>query len=77
MINQGAEIKHTKLSENFTYEDYLKQYADTLIQPVFVVTAQERIHLVGDSTEFAPSEGETVVSLVKKVWSGEDRRGSR
>lgn len=77
LINQGAEIKHTKLSENFTYQDYLKQYADTLIQPVFVVTAQERIHLVGDSTDFAPSEGETVVSLVKKVWSGEDRRGSR
>lgn len=77
LINQGAEIKHTKLSESFTYQDYLKQYAETLIQPVFVVTGQERIHLVGDSTEFAPVEGDTVVSLVKKAWVGEDRRASR
>ncbi|MEZ8966673.1 cation:proton antiporter [Vibrio breoganii] len=77
LINQGAEVKHTKLSDSFTYQDYLKQYSESLIQPLFVVTAQQRVHMVGDESEFAPQSGETVVSLIKKQWVGEDRRGGR
>ncbi|OBT07921.1 sodium:proton antiporter [Vibrio sp. UCD-FRSSP16_10] len=74
LTNQGAEIKHTKLSENFTYQHYLTQYKDTLIQTLFIVSTTNRIHMVGDSSELTPLPGEIVVSLIKKIYVGDDRR---
>ncbi|GAD90304.1 putative CPA1 family transporter [Vibrio halioticoli NBRC 102217] len=65
LINQGAEVKHTTLSGAFTYKDYLNQYQDALLQPLFVVTVLKRIHMVSDHTSFSPQPGETVVSLIK------------
>lgn len=67
LINQGAEIKHTTLSDAFTYKDYLNQYKDALLQPLFVVTVLKRIHMVSDNASFSPQAGETVVSLIKSA----------
>ncbi len=69
LINQGAEVKHTTLTDTFTYQDYLHQYQDTLLQPLFVVTVLKRIHMVSDHTLLFPQPGETVVSLVRNQKS--------
>lgn len=65
LINQGGEIKHTKLSENFTYGDYLNKHQDSYILPLFLVDARNRVQICSDLNAFAPKEGETVVSLIK------------
>ncbi|CAM2901479.1 cation:proton antiporter [Vibrio rarus] len=74
LINQGAEIKHTKLSESFTYQDYLQQYNRNLIQTLFIVTRLNRVQMVSEGQVCSPEPGEIIVSLIKKAWVGEDRR---
>jgi len=65
LINQGGEIKHTKLSENFTYDDYLKKHQESYVLPLFLVDARNRVQICSDLNAFEPKEGETVVSLIK------------
>jgi len=61
LINQGGEIKHTKLSENFTYDDYLKKHQESYVLPLFLVDARNRVQICSDLNAFEPKEGETVV----------------
>lgn len=65
LINQGAEVKHTKLSGNFTYQDYLQRHKENFVLPLFVVNLKGRIQMYHDTQVFEPVEGETVVSLIK------------
>lgn len=65
LINQGAEVKHTKLSGNFTYQDYLQRHKESFVLPLFVVNLKGRIQMYHDTQVFEPVEGETVVSLIK------------
>ncbi|NGZ18275.1 sodium:proton antiporter [Vibrio aestuarianus] len=65
LINQGAEVKHTKLSGNFTYQDYLQRHKESFVLPLFVVNLKGRIQMYHDTQVFEPVEGETIVSLIK------------
>ncbi|MDE1328765.1 cation:proton antiporter [Vibrio aestuarianus] len=65
LINQGAEVKHTKLSGNFTYQDYLQRHKESFVLPLFVVNLKGRIQMHHETQVFEPVEGETVVSLIK------------
>ncbi|MDE1338110.1 cation:proton antiporter [Vibrio aestuarianus] len=65
LINQGAEVKHTKLSGNFTYQDYLQRHKESFVLPLFIVNLKGRIQMYHDTQVFEPVEGETVVSLIK------------
>lgn len=65
LINQGAEIKHTKLSDNFTYEDYLLQNKEHYVLPLFKVDGKERVTLCENPAQFEAKEGEIIVSLIK------------
>jgi NhaP-type Na+/H+ or K+/H+ antiporter len=69
LINQGAEMKHTKLSENFTYQDYLQKYKHSFVLPLFVVDLKGRIQIQHNVKSFNPQIGETVVSLIKSNQS--------
>ncbi|AEH33947.1 sodium:proton antiporter [Vibrio anguillarum] len=69
LINQGAEIKHTKLSESFTYQDYLQQNKEHFVLPLFMVNVKGRIQMHHSIQEFLPTEGEIVVSLIKQSQS--------
>lgn len=66
LLNQGGEIKHTKLSENFTFDDYLQQHKESYVLPLFVVDHRGRIQMCADVANFSAKEGETVVALIKK-----------
>ncbi|WDY51896.1 cation:proton antiporter [Vibrio fluvialis] len=66
LLNQGGEIKHTKLSENFTFDDYQQQHKESYVLPLFVVDHRGRIQMCADVANFSAKEGETVVALIKK-----------
>ncbi len=65
LINQGGEIKHTKLSDNFTYEDYLLTHKGSYILPLFYVNTKNRVQMCSDINSFEPKSGEIVVALIK------------
>ncbi|EHD6029167.1 sodium:proton antiporter [Vibrio parahaemolyticus] len=64
LLSRGAEIKHTKLSENFTYQDYLEHHKTNLVIPLFNVEDKGKIQFCDDSDQFAPSTTSTIVSLI-------------
>ncbi|MCX8769872.1 cation:proton antiporter [Vibrio parahaemolyticus] len=64
LLSRGAEIKHTKLSENFTYQDYLEHHKTNLVIPLFNVEDKGKIQFCDDPDKFAPSTTSTIVSLI-------------
>ncbi|MBE4150339.1 cation:proton antiporter [Vibrio parahaemolyticus] len=64
LLSRGAEIKHTKLSENFTYQDYLEHHKTNLVIPLFNVEDKGKIQFCDDPDQFAPSTTSTIVSLI-------------
>ncbi|EGR2201452.1 sodium:proton antiporter [Vibrio parahaemolyticus] len=64
LLSRGAEIKHTKLSENFTYQDYLEHHKTNLVIPLFNVEDKGKIQFCDDPDQFAPSTSSTIVSLI-------------
>ncbi|HCH0794766.1 TPA: sodium:proton antiporter [Vibrio parahaemolyticus] len=64
LLSRGAEIKHTKLSENFTYQDYLEHHKTNLVIPLFNVEDKGKIQFCDDPDQFASSTTSTIVSLI-------------
>ncbi|TOG66875.1 cation:proton antiporter [Vibrio parahaemolyticus] len=64
LLSRGAEIKHTKLSENFTYQDYLEHHKTNLVIPLFNVEDKGKIQFCDDPDQFTPSTTSTIVSLI-------------
>ncbi|EJC6851867.1 sodium:proton antiporter [Vibrio parahaemolyticus] len=64
LLSRGAEIKHTKLSENFTYQDYLEHHKTNLVIPLFNVEDKGKIQFCDDPDQFAPTTTSTIVSLI-------------
>lgn len=67
LFNQGGEIKHTKLSDNFTFADYQQLHKESYWLPLFVVDLRGRVQMCADIRNFTAKEGETVVALIKKT----------
>ncbi|CAM2981366.1 cation:proton antiporter [Vibrio mytili] len=64
LFSRGAEMKHTKLSDNFTYQDYLQHHKSNLVIPMFHVEEKGKIQFCDDPDQFEPSNNSTVVSLI-------------
>ena len=60
---QGALIKKTGLSEDFTYDDFLNRYGTTATV-LFVIKASGDLTVMAADTPAAPEPGQTLVSLV-------------
>lgn len=71
LINQGAEIKHTKISEAFSFEDYQNQYKSALLLPLFIVDARNKVRMFSTSNQPEIVAGSTVVAMVKENESKE------
>ncbi|SMY35447.1 cation:proton antiporter [Photobacterium andalusiense] len=67
LMNQGAEIKHTKLSDNFTIDDYYQQYSSGLVIPLFAVDLKENIHPFTVISKIDVKAGWTIIALVKEA----------
>ncbi|EGQ9109628.1 sodium:proton antiporter [Vibrio alginolyticus] len=64
MLSRGAEVKHTKLSDNFTYQDYLAHHKGSSVVPLFHVEEKGKIQFCDDPEQFEPTTTSTVVSLI-------------
>lgn len=66
LMGQGAEIKHTKLTDEFTYSDYQEKHKDSYLLPLFSVDSKGRVNICSDSKVFEPKKDtDTIVSLIK------------
>ncbi|MBD1574198.1 sodium:proton antiporter [Vibrio sp. S17_S38] len=66
LINQGAEVKHTKLTAEFKWEDYVMKYSDGHRLSLFTVDPKGNIHVLSNDSSHKTAEGWTVVSLIKE-----------
>ena len=66
LINQGGEIKHTKLSDNFTLEDYFQQYKGSSLIPLFAIDLKQNIVPFTVTSTQEAKAGWTIVALVKE-----------
>ncbi|ELC9554335.1 sodium:proton antiporter [Vibrio alginolyticus] len=64
MLSRGADVKHTKLSDNFTYQDYLAHHKGSSVVPLFHVEEKGKIQFCDDPEQFEPTTTSTVVSLI-------------
>jgi len=63
LLAQGGTVKATKLTEQFSYADYLER-RDTATMPLFALTPRGHIQVFGGERDPDPGAGWTVVSLV-------------
>ncbi|HIF9108413.1 TPA: cation:proton antiporter [Photobacterium damselae] len=66
-INQGAEVRHTKISEAFSLEDYYEQYKTAQIIPLFAVDPKLNIHVFSSTIQPDVKAGWTMISLIKEA----------
>lgn len=63
-LNQGATIKTTAITEEFTYSDYLNQHGNKLI-PLISVT-EKRVGVFSTNKSTTPKSGWKIISLILK-----------
>jgi len=61
MLSKGVELKQTKLSDSFTYEQYLNQEKNGV--PMFAITPKDQIVVRVADRPFNPLPGWTVIAL--------------
>ncbi|MDG2381691.1 MAG: sodium:proton antiporter [Pirellulaceae bacterium] len=62
-VAMGAQVKKTKITKEFTYEDFLKLYGDTTVL-MGVLADNKQLSLATANTELQPKPGQTVIALV-------------
>lgn len=63
-LRNGAEIKSTQLSDEFTFEQYLEKYGERII-PLFAIDTKNRIHIFVTNGKMKPEPGWTVTGLIE------------
>ena len=66
LLSQDAKIHQTKLSKNFTFEDYLNEHGKNTI-PLFAITANNHLLCFTQKTEVTPEASWIIISLVQKT----------
>jgi NhaP-type Na+/H+ or K+/H+ antiporter len=61
LLSQGAEVKTTKLSDEFTFELFKQQHNKTI--PLFAISPKGRIQIFVKDGDFTPSSGWVIISL--------------
>jgi NhaP-type Na+/H+ or K+/H+ antiporter len=62
-INRGAKLKVTKLSREFTFDDFRKEYGAAAV-PLFIVTAENKLKPITKTDSTMPMAGSRLISLV-------------
>lgn len=64
-LNQGAEIKTTVLTEEFSYEDYLKKLGEERLM-LFAIDPSDQIHVFTAEPDFQPKANWKIMGLSPK-----------
>jgi hypothetical protein len=67
-LRNQAEIKSTQLSDEFTFERYLKEYEGNIV-PMFAIDNKQRLHVFVVNGEMKPKPGWTIIAMIDKVNS--------
>lgn len=73
MLSQGAEIHDTRLSENFTMEDYYHKYQRRAV-PLFAIDSRGRLRIFTADDGPKPGDGWTVVALIQAEEASEENQ---
>ncbi|MCA9999303.1 MAG: hypothetical protein KDE56_26255, partial [Anaerolineales bacterium] len=62
-FDQGAELRHTRLTDKFTFADYQQEYGETAV-PLFLINADSHLVVCTTREAVSPRAGDTIVSMV-------------
>lgn len=65
LLSQGAEIKATKLSDEFSFDQFTQQNNKAI--PLFAISPKERIQIFVEDGKFVPSAGWTVIAFYPAI----------
>lgn len=74
-LNEGAEMKITKLSENFDFDQYLEHYQDRAV-PLLTISERGKLHWVVSNQVLNVKPNWTLISLVLEESSKREEIGS-
>lgn len=63
LVNAGAEVKTTKLTNEFTYEHYIKKYGEDVV-PFFIVNEYGEVKVLTEEKFNPPMPGHKIIGLV-------------
>ena len=64
-LRNQAEIKSTQLSDEFTFEQYLKKYEGGIV-PMFAIDDKQRLHVFVANGEMQPEPGWVIIAMIDK-----------
>lgn len=70
-FRDGAIVKATKLTPDFDYEDFQRQYGDQAV-PLFLVTEKKKLRIFTEDNQPTPRSGNTIISLVESSGDRDD-----
>ncbi|ASK33796.1 cation:proton antiporter [Alloalcanivorax mobilis] len=76
LLSQGADIRKTRLSEEFDFNAY-RNAEDRLVWPLFAVDTRERIHVFTAENQPDPKAGWSVFGLVKEEKEKENNKDGK
>lgn len=62
-VNRGASVKTTRLSDEFSFEDYNEKYGDRAT-PLIAISAENKSYTVVNGSELEPKAGWRIISLI-------------
>jgi len=63
-LRNGAEIKSTQLSEEFTYEQYLEKHGERVI-PMFAIDNKQRLQIFVSNGKMKPESGWVIIGMMQ------------
>ena len=63
-VNKGAQIKTTRISNEFTLNDYQQKYNGHLL-PLCAIEPKGRVHMYTTTSNITPKADWRIVSLIK------------
>jgi NhaP-type Na+/H+ or K+/H+ antiporter len=64
LLRNGAEIKSTQLSDEFTFEHYLEKYGER-VTPLFAIDSKQRIQIFVANGKMKPESGWTIIGMIQ------------
>jgi NhaP-type Na+/H+ or K+/H+ antiporter len=64
LLRNGAEIKSTQLSDEFTFEQYLGKYGER-VTPLFAIDNKQRIQIFVANGKMKPEPGWTIIGMIQ------------
>tara|TARA_A100001391_G_scaffold44134_1_gene25724 strand:- start:18301 stop:20121 length:1821 start_codon:yes stop_codon:yes gene_type:complete len=76
LISQGAEIRRTRITDEFSFEAYLK-VEDRQVMPLFAIDTRDRVQVFTAEQQPEPKAGWSVIGLIKEEETDKTEAAAR